>query len=1370
MIDLIFRNRKSLFAVFILWAQQVVASSPAAVRQELIYAQNYANFLFESLFDTINKTPKRDIDYVKIIGNRDDPSDQHPVSMRSRFRHFCKLTAEYSDLDIPLVQAMTAIIGTRLDPEDAPTLCNVLRSLAKNIPCDFYDAHKNANLYFLGSIQDRPENVPISATLPDSIDALFSFFWNPWRERFIYSPDAPAGNIFALLNELKAAVEDEANADRVAFVSSNAQMSPIGSVTSPKNDTLFGKAILAQKIIGTIIHSRIPISYSNFDRLIMREPDSISSTIFETIRYIRGETSQPPTRTIASQLNEIHESWKAFLNAQLMGSVTSETMITNSLHNCLQRISLVLSSKELTYEGEQLSLVKQLKKQLSCAYINGGVFASIAILSQILRDSDTIIDHQKFSEWTRFLGHPCDCMKTGTPPSDETLFGLFNLILELISQKNTPVESLQRAIDLIGQKSDLYEITRGERTFWGLINRLFFLNFEFVNEIRDQVRDASVGLNFDYMPLLMRTDRMFMDLQFLIESKQFDWADVIISSLHKNTPVFIDYLRQYVREGTSSHAHKAFWSDSEAVGTLNIMVSSILGGGVRRIFAEPANEQLMVQSLEWYLEQINKLCLKPHIKGAPLFQLIGEPSDSVLKKTLTLNDRFQYLKEIVWNIFTFEYSHQEWYELANSFHELFKELYTRIDELSMRPSEDNFQRAYQALGTVDAYPGGESVFSMINLLFHKASSTLFAIILDKYQVSKFGLSIDTSHSLRKSLQRMKDSIVKTQTLDITTEIDLIGEAQHNPFVPSVFGRVAACEDALLQMWDGAYYIPVYQILSLAAQFYEIAHDAMTQGWTMDTLQKIGSPISSIDDISLFGTLNAVVASCLTSPLGHNVKYIATMVPEIIERLLKHPGMTDTAKISILSILIPASTLQEQFPDEEIPEQNHLPLALFEQKLSEFFYPIAGFFRFYQAKQLWDIEQKIKQIIENVASCLIETEQKFYSSFEVVSADTVQYLLTLLGNPGDITDWAGNVQASRGASAYEHAAGPVSVFGLSNRLNMRLHIIYSTLKQWVSYPAFSQCFDFLNQVKQQFYPGSCDLYYVTDALFHTDQSILKINSAIRLILNEAPEELEASPEFAEKKKQCFDEIEQDLQKIGKTNASIAAILPHVLGSHFYEILRCASVSEYIVDSIDEFSKLSADVLELVRLLGYNVPEYESELPLNTGNCESFFQVWNCLAEHTRDTSKMIFEINSSPHIWTRFASNDAIGSWSQINRLQLALQSLCPSSIGSDLRSQKVTHRRLYCLPCQIPAAQMENIHENVKEISLNLSHLAKAIVSLSEHTPLRSVIFALTGGDPTLVLERYCDLPALLGTIPNIETNLSSAMNVAGLVFNPEFA
>jgi hypothetical protein len=1283
---------------------------------------------FQSLFQQVNEDKKKHIQYNEIIGRWDDPPDLFPVSMFSKFKHFYSL-ADIHEASL-ILQGAINTCGNNNDPA---TLIGMINTVTQNIQNDFHLVVRGLILYLLGQQSERPNDAP-RATLPGLIDSLFTHFFQQWRHRFACDTSTD-DNVFALLQNLDDTI-------RSCVDVPSTSLPPMGTMDDNNNDTILSKAILSQKIIGHIINDYIPVNYLRFNLLIMCPTCSVSAAIASTIRHIKDGHPLPP-HTIANRFDEIHNLWKASICGRLIVTPAIQEMHHRALHDCMQSIVCALSKKEISYNGERLFLVQELARQLKCEYIPGSLFAHLKNLGRILMHPRTIIDDEIYDKWMGFIGNSADLL-----PGRETLFGVINLIAQFIIPSGTSVESLKEAISLIGKRNDLYEIRQGERTLYGFLNRLFLLNFDFIPSMHRAISDVASHLDDAYLPLLMRTDRLFLDIQSIIDARQFDWADVIFESLHEEFPTFLEYLQQYVHESIPTGAHKAFWSDFEANGALNRMINAVRGGGIRRILSEPN-----ARTLEWYLGQINGLAKNSRTKDTSLIQLIGVPSSSYLRQTLTLNDRFRYLKEILWNIATFENTSQEWYATVNDLLALFKALYTHVSQLSIG---NNLQLALQVLGEENAKPGMDSVFSIIKQLFYNSSSVLFEFILDKYRASKFGLSVETSRSLAGRLQRLKAFLTETetekQTLDITTEFDLIGEVEHRATIPSVFGRLAACEDALLQMWNKSYYIPIYQVLSLAAHFYEITHKIMYEithkimedGWTADTLALIGTPTSSIDDLSLFGTLNHVIASCLTAPLGHNVQYIAEMMPHLVKQIAEHPAMSADDRIAVLRMIISHGELQDLFPNASLIEEDLLPddwpLAVLEQKISNFFYPVAGFFRFYQAEQFWDIGHKLSDSLDEICSYLTKTKDQFNPVASSPNPSIAPTVLSKLGNPRDIADWKGHE--------------PASAFGLSNRFGVRLHVTYSTLRNWVDDPHFLECFDFLNKLKEKFYPGDCGLYYLTDGLNQIDHSIGTISAAVQFITTN-------NATIAGDKNTLLAKIECDLQKIGKTNSSIARVLPHALGTHFHEILRCVDISEYIADAIDEFAELGKDVVALVPAEVLAGPPVYTKQPVERFDCVTLQTVLNSLADNVR--SLATFGIPWGDDLIANDA--DILNTWEWIARIKMAVQCLFPQSIKHDLRLHAEKHRKLHCLSCSVPAIQFERIYENLQEVSTNLSYLSAAFASHIENAPQKKLFALLTDGGTPEEMAQYAETASLEDKVTQMEQFLTKIMQVVGIAF-----
>ncbi|MDR1907244.1 MAG: hypothetical protein LBQ43_00065 [Holosporales bacterium] len=1380
----------------------------------LLLSFETTNRSFGELFKAIrNRSSRINLKYVDIIGEDTNRYDKYPSTIYSRFlqlHNIAHMYTAYSQLHFPYVDFIEKKLGSDTDEKKASTLYNIIKRITLNISNDNSLIVKRANEHLLGvpvtppskkGVELYPSDTP-DESMPDVINSMFAQFFDPWRERFkVSGSNDPNNNVFELLDRLKTAVDEtQLNDDKANL------LLPFGSIDETSNDTLFGKAVLAQQIVvGGIIANYASVNYPKFDHIIMHDCCSLTTAIKNTISYIKGETDKRPHHTIANRLDKIHNLWKDSLIERILCLPTPPEKPQLSLRHRIQGISQKLEGQGILFTDERLPLIRQLRALFNCTFQKGNIFSHLVMLRNILKDPHTIIDDEVYDSWVRFIGCSDD-MFYGRREAKETLFGVLSSIEQSINKATS--DSLTRAIELVGTKQDLFELNSSVRTFWGVLNRLFIPNFDFVERFRQEITPIAAKMHSTYTPLLMRTDSLFFAVESLVRTHQFDWADVVISSLYENIPTLISYLKSYVDDTTK--ADKAYWNDFEAYETLNTLRNAVLGGGVRRIFDEPQLGLYENRSLELYLNKINELCNKAAVRNTPLPLLIGERNDGYLRQTLTLNDRFRYLKEIIWDISKFVDTSQEWYAVAGLLFNKFEELYSHLTVLTNANKETTLPAALSTLGMVTDLPGLGSIFSIMNLFFYNSSSALFEFILDKYKASRFGLSIETHHSLTKNLQQLKDFLTETQTLDITTEFDLIGEMSHREFVPSVFGRLAACEDALLQLWNNAYYIPIYQVLKLAANFYELTHEITNEGWSEMTLAQIGTPVSSIDERSLFGILNYVIASCLTSPLGHNVKFIATMIPDLAGQIASHKAITDEEKIAVLSRILTNAEIKRLYPDAQLPEQNYVPLSVLEANIAEAFYPIAGFFRFHQAEQLWDFGNKISAILQEISEYLTQTSAKYNPVIQIKDSSIAQTLMKKLGKDSDLTDWngrymlvsreesakEGDAEVPLGSIPLEDESAELSVFGLSNRLGVRLYGMYSTLNIWMNAGIFEDSFNFLSDLKQKFYPGECALYYLTDGVLQIGRSIANISNNVQKIgaipcVEDTPsEESDAAvgpnaaagtidaatnpgaptPTILQERYKLFSEIEQCLQHVGETMSSIAQVLPHVLGSNFYEILRCVDASEYVVDAILDFSNLDNAVTRLLRHL--QVPaEFKDEARRYTKDewtCADLTHGFNDICANLIDISTKIFEVGPS----TIEEHTDLVEMGVSIKRCQIATLRACPQSIKFDLRRHKEGHRQLHCPTCSVPVVQFERISQCIQEISTNLSFLSRSFLSHAEVEPLRNMLEMLEEGGESpanrLLFPQgddyacCCEAGSIVDVIAAMEKNIKIIMKKLG--------
>ncbi|MDR2463998.1 MAG: hypothetical protein LBD36_00040 [Holosporales bacterium] len=1335
--------------------------------QLLVDRASKAQILFTTLFHTIEKLPLKKIDYYEINGRPSDTPDVYPVTLYSKFLHLKRTLSafrEYTKLHLPenVIDKMTDIIGQQNDKESKPTLCCVINELITCIPLQYHPHVKNKILYLLGVSTDSAPQPPLQqSNLPSIINLLFAQLFDVWREYFVY-PGISENNVFALLTQLQTIVQERQN---LRSESEASLLIPFGSIHDGSNSTFFGKALLAQKIVGSIINTYNPLHYPRIHHLITHESCSVSNAIIATIHYLSNDTTTMPHHTIANRLDCIHKFWKNSLIEKMLviPNYWPKQHEPLSLQMKITTLYNLLHDKKMTTahnDKQKIEFINKLIAQFSCTYEHNSICAKLVVLSNILLNPNTIIDDESFDYWIRFIGCSSD-------NSNTTLFGIVNSVYDILSIKNTPIDAFIHVVSLIGEQKDWYETNQGDQTLQGVLNRLFANCFDITTKYEHEVRQIPVigglssHLDTMYRQILTRTDYLFASIRTLVTSHQFDWADLVVECLHTHVPKLVSYLKQYGKLSQNelfAHLCKPLWSNFEIFGELNAMINAVIGGGINRVFNELTYSKPQRHTLAYYLNSINKLTQSPNIKGTVLHSIIGDQNNAYLGRTLTLNDRFRYLQEIIGNISIFEDTTNEWYTITNVLLNKFQLIHTALNVLSRKFDIETFQSAVQILGYVSDLPSQDTVFGVMNSLFYNSSSSLFGLILDKYKAGRLGLIVDTRHSLFDDLQTLKEFLEQTQTLDITDEFNTLGATWHNAYAPSVFGRLISCEDTLIQLWNNAYYIPIYDVLELAAQFYDVIYEIIHDGYTHDTLKKIGTPISNIDEHTLFGVLNHVIATCLTSPLGHNVKYISDVLPTIIEKIFKHPAMQLNDKITILSRIVSQETLQELFPDISIEMYKNIPLSILEEQIAASFYPIAGFFRFHQAEQLWILGSQMIEIVNKLDSYINQTVASFNPVCPVYDKSIPNTILATIGTATDFEN-------------------ENTLFAISNKLGMRIHEIYSTLQKWHNSPLFVEYFQFLDKLKQIFFPGDCQLYYLTNCFFKINQSIANIKTAIQSICSDLSVSIETRTRnecdyaFRLKKHRLFDEIEQNLEKTSTLIQSIAKILPHVLGEQFYEILRCVDLSEYAIDAVDNFHNLEHSVLQFIHHLGYSFDIRGPERQITNWTCSEFTLMLNNINTNIAELSQIIYNIGRNFGRF-RFFIIDRVETGTWIENCSNMLRRSVNSSIPFDLRKHEMSNRKLHCNSCRVPALQFENFMQSVQELTVNLSFVANAFLSYSQISPLQTTYTLLTGiGQSTngvsIIDELFSetDPHSLPSKVDSMCRTIQQIMRIAGLQY-----
>lgn len=1301
--------------------------------------------LFTGLLQTIDKAPIKTLQYAKTLGLLQHKSDLYPVSPYSKIQHLCQSILAFKDykkVHLPqnIMSSMLKILKSPEKDSD-PTLPNIIKYLQTYISRE--NINKQKILFLLGEIKEAPQDLPLKINLLDTINSLFTPLFQIWKDRIVYQENIyDSQNIFSLLNQLEIIIKNPSlNEEKKFFLET-----PLGAIDNEDTQTLFGKAILAQKIVGSIITSFAPVHYPRLHHLLTHPSCSITQALIETIHYLKGESETKPHHTIANRLDALHNLWKKSLIEKLINckNYWPKDIYFLSLQKKIVSIASQLSDLNLIYKDDNLNTLNSFFNNASYknTYDYESLFTPITALANLLSNPRIIIDDEHFKDWVYFLGCAGDTLP-------QTLFGILNFISKKL--ENPSDNTWNETLSLIGKKEDLAEFNHPQKTFFGILNYLFTksfsatnLSFQKIFELVDQLThridmpkhlQEMLGSYHDKKNSNTLQERILYlqeSIQFVLNQHQFEWIDYLIDNVYSHLPKLIGYLQKGLTMPSYdlfSHFGKAWWSCFEIYESVNAIINAAIGGGIQKIFHDTNSyldqSSLQLQTLKWYLNQIHRHLQNPIFQNSQLRFMVGSPNKTHLDQVLTLYDRFQYIQEIADSIVIFIDLDiaQEWYNvlvspqtgLLSKFHQF----YLEIEKLSRKSNEKTLQNALKILGNTTDSPHQNTIFGIINFLFQKSSSSLFGLILNKYSAQKFNLEIQTRHLLLEDLQKLKEFFEKNKKIEMIDALSLIGGGWHNAFIPSVFGRLAACEDTLLQLWSQAYYIPIYNILSLAAQFYTLTHEIINEGWTIRTLKNIGTPISSVNEISLFGTLNDVISSCLTTPLGCNLKYITVLLPEIISKIQQHPALSQENKEKILKLIMAQDLPWKNSSEEKSQEINIESLQNLEQIIAESFYPIAGFFRFHQAQQLWKIGRKIITLFQEINQILDLTKKDFDPSYPQMNPNLPLTLLEKIGTPLDF-------KQTKNAS----------IFLFSHQLGIRLHSMYSTLKKWVHTPEFLKYFQILDQLKQKKFPGKCQLYYLTNGFLKIDQSLNIITKALQSILKDTSvsvqtrslEEKEFEI-FCQKKYQLFNDIEESLKSISRTLISIAQVLPHVLGTQLNEILRCVDISEYMKDASDYFQRLQESIFKLVQHLGYALSEDLPSPSITEWNCSEFLQTIQHTGKILATLSKTIYDIAYNINRFTCFIP-DLVETGYKIKKCELILQRIHSSTtdIQHILRHHANQERTFHCPSCNVvkTARFFENITQNLQEVSTNLSFLAQTFFLQAEIMPLQTMFLSLT--------------------------------------------
>ena len=1276
---------------------------------KLLQKFDKANDYFNDLFFSIRRKKIKNIKYEEIIGKKTEHSSTYPGSLYTQFKHLHRVIKSYCAYPkLRLEEQVINDIESLLDKNDKNSLYSILKKLSYYIPNEFDNRYEIQ--YLLGIRNEKPETLDIDKTLPQAINDLFQPIFNEWLKRVTFV-STDLDNIFLLTEELKSFVDNNILTEEQKLL-----IPEIGSLDDDKN-TLYGMIISSQQVISSIINNKIPVSYSKLDHLLLHEDCSISASLSNTLKFLKGETVDKPTFTIKNRFDELQRILKMSLVERLLDLNDywpNEKLLysaTNLLENTANKQS-VIASIVMQNIDELRALYS--KKDKNNIYKENSLLAKIVNITNLLMCPNYVVNDEDFELWNSLIGSVNDCNKN-------SILGILNYCKRNLDNYLLN-DVFSENLDLIGVNSDLANIYKSENTLIGIIN---FLNRNVLSKTLLKIENFETVLssivqkaNFDenlksligsvldsesQITFCGRFNFLKQNFRKLYDSNSFEWS----SNIFLNSESLLDNLFNQLNsslelsdEEFSEFFSEAWWKEDSIYGALNRIISTILSCGINNVlsnnlFQNSANN-LKIQNSEYYLNLINNIIISD--QESEIFKIIGPQDFDNKEKLLTINSRFSYLKEIL-NFSAPFLSFEEISAIYNLISNPVNGFNAKLLTIENLLRKNLVNDALSVVGDISSFPSMETLSGIINYLFYVCSNKLFSFILDPYKASSIGLNINSRYSILNDLRDLKEKMKKHY---VNPNIEkYIGNDWDIKYSPTVFGRLASCEDILIKLWDNAFYIPIKNLMDLAAEFYKVKNEILQNESEDFFLSKIGTPVSNINEKTLFGILNRIIADSLTSQLGNNTKYISEIIPVIVNIVANHRAISQEDKIQILQLLIPNELIEEILQIDNLPEQNFKTLMEKQMIVGQSFYPIAGFIRFHQANQFLEMAKKITTIISDILEYLNETNN-FDPVLQNKDPLVAQNIISKIGGVEDFDD-----------------VNFDTLFSLTNDLCIRLSNIYTRLERWMFDQDFSESFNSLLQIKNQFITGNCKLFYSSYCLKKISEYLFYIKENINNIVYDENFSEENTRVFIDEydsykisKEKIFSSITKLLKNIRESLNKAGLRLPFVLSSNSDNLFRSIDVSDYLIEVAENSKEIKIDVENVNKLLGY-VPIMDGYQDLhNEGECDSISLYINEIANRINELTNtfeyffnnfeqykdIIFDISSA----STYTSSCLI----EINKIFNEID-----KIYKNVFSHVDNMYELYCVNCD--AQELSNSCERLLfSISnfRNLFYLADAIL------------------------------------------------------------
>lgn len=1292
-----------------------------------------------NLFQTLSEKAAKaycGIDYASKIGTSNQAANLFPPTPYSRLKHLSralKAFLEYAKVDLPesVVNDMKRALLT-----DEHALYAVLQRLNEIIPQGF--KYPLEIQFLLENKPDLKQQGPLPITLPEALRQVHEPLFSLWRENVTYAPESESGfNLFARLNQLKTLTAGRALTPSEA----EALGAPIGTSEDATNSnpmgptptTLFGKAVLAQKIVTSVL-AGTPSHFPRIHHLLTHPQCSIGAALDAAVELVQGTRTEPLRHTVANRLDELHAVWKKDVADRLLFQPRHwpRSCALTTLGDLIEALS-----QKLTLVPHYVENADEVLSSLRAAFLPfnedgtvelSGILAALVTRTRMLRIPSFMIDDRGAQTWIETIGN----IHETTP---RTLFGIANTIANELRETVT-LQTLETVRRLVGSPKDAPVAPNDPNrtpTFWSLVNHLAAESLKSVYPQEALIEHIDALENAGGHEVLVdRLHQMDAAVRQIFKDNAYLGAEHLIDVLVLEGPRLLAALNTLSDPHLPTAETDAWWDPaSNLYAPLNRILSAALFSEASTVIGDvqasrcvcPQKEDYAFEDLASVLRttqtNLNAGLVAPknkdvELKLRALIAKLGGTEADFSRSLETVSKRLAFLQEALPLLASILETPKKAMEALLGERDL-KTLFDELRDCTTHLTPENLDWAVALLRDGDPnHP--ETIPAHLTRMTNDLLMALFGLVIDPYRAPYDGFTLHPRAALRCDLQTLRQTLERDKTVLNEETFRRLGGPWDGASGPTVFGRLVAVEEALLRRQNTA--LPVEAVLRWSAQFLRRIRDIAREGWTERTAEQIGAPDDAPVRASLFGALNGLLNDVLVAPAVHILDATKETLGRIENQIRVHEAPEDPAYLDLLRRI---EAMSSQLPS-----------------LSNALGTLAGFLRPRASEQVQTLAQQLFCETQNLArdiEALLD------------SGEGWRLLLERL---------------EKGAN------GGASIPALEEALALKLHALFLPLRKVCTSDSFEKANAFLEQYRQRLRPGPCNLYYVTDALRAIGTAASRISSALQSTLAETklPAERALPPEAARAFEQTtnrhLDALTASIRSLSETMQPTSQALPRFLGKGAVP----HDLSDVLADFADEMTQAAQTTEALVEHLGYAVPHAEWT-PSPTWDHAALSVSFDEMNAAFDALAQTITQLAQTQDRWGALVSDpSAIGL--KVAFQGLELKSLIPSlkAIRNILRAPDSQNGTPLCSGCATVTAteKVEVLASHVEQLGSALSALSHAFEAEAQTGLLRRSERALAGAfettDGIALTEIVADWPSRM---EKLETQINAIMKWLGL-------